>query len=134
LKQINLVFLGWLLLGWLLPGTAGAASFDCGKTRTDVEKMICADDALSKLDDTLNEKYQQALKRSDIRDQVIESQQHWLKNARNTCQTSACVKSAYDARIKELRLTSSFGIVFMTLPPSRKLPEGASPLPSRRNQ
>ena len=39
---------------------AEAASFDCAKARTAVEKMICADAELSKLDDEMAAVHRQA--------------------------------------------------------------------------
>ena len=96
--------------------TVQAASFDCSKAKTRVEKLICLDDELSKLDETLNEAYIQALNRADIKQQTIESQRQWLKNARNVCQNAECIKNAYETRIKELGLGSSFGIVILRDP------------------
>jgi uncharacterized protein len=47
-----------LVLGWLvLEFTAQAASFDCGKAGTKVEKIVCSDADLSKLDEELNAAY-----------------------------------------------------------------------------
>ena len=34
-----------------------AASFDCGKAASEVEKIICGDDELSRLDESLNKAY-----------------------------------------------------------------------------
>lgn len=90
-----------------------AASFECTAARTEVEKMICADDVLSKLDDELSKGYQQSLQRHDIRQKTVLSQRQWLKNMRNPCQDVDCIKKAYETRIKEIGLTSSFGIVMM---------------------
>jgi|GEM_PF-1964391 len=81
-----------------------AASFDCGKAASEVEKLICSDDELSKLDDSLSKAYLQALKRADIKEQTIRSQRQWLKNERNTCQNAECIRKAYETRIKELGL------------------------------
>jgi uncharacterized protein len=92
--------------------TAQAASFDCRKARTKIEKLICSNDELSKLDESLSEMYLRALNRADIKEQTIESQRQWLKYERNICQDAECVKHAYETRIKELSLSSSFGIVF----------------------
>ena len=87
-------------------GNIDAASFDCGKAASEVEKIICSDDGLSKLDEELTEAYRQALKRIDIRKQTIESQRHWLKYERNVCPNAECIKKAYETRIKELGYSS----------------------------
>jgi len=101
---------------------AHAASFDCTKARSDAEKMICSDGELSNLDESLNAQYQQALQGSDKRDDLIKSQRAWIKYARNVCTTRECLQNAYKSRIKQLGLTSSFGMVFTTLPPDSKHP------------
>jgi ankyrin repeat protein/uncharacterized protein YecT (DUF1311 family) len=89
-----------------------AASFDCRKATSDVEKMICSDDELLRLDASLNKAYLRALKRTGIKKQMINSQRHWLKNERSTCHNAECIKKAYETRIKELGL-SSHGIVML---------------------
>jgi len=91
--------------------TAQAASFDCEKAVSKIEKLICSDDELSKLDESLNKAYLQALERADIKQQIIESQREWLKYERNLCPSAECMRKAYTTRIKELNLTSSTGIV-----------------------
>jgi uncharacterized protein YecT (DUF1311 family) len=85
--------------------TAQAASFDCEKAASEVEKLICGDDELSRLDESLNKAYLQALKRNDIKKQTIERQRQWLKNERNACQNAECLRKAYETRIKELILS-----------------------------
>jgi hypothetical protein len=49
----------------IIAGSINAASFDCGKAVSEVEKIICGDDKLSRLDETLNKAYLQALERDD---------------------------------------------------------------------
>jgi uncharacterized protein len=100
----------------VIPCAILAASFDCGKAKTEVEKLICGDDELSKLDESLNEAYLRALNRADIKKQAIESQRQWLKYERDVCQNAECIKKAYETRIKELGWTSSFGIVIFRDP------------------
>ena len=51
-------------LVWLLcPSTTMAASFDCAKAVTNIEKMICSDAELSKLDEELSKAYSEVLKK-----------------------------------------------------------------------
>lgn len=103
----NLILVIFFLL--VVAGTAHSASFDCEKATSQVEKLICDNEGLSKLDESLNKAYLKALERPDIRKQMIESQRRWLKNERNACQNAECLKKAYQTRIKELGL-SSYGI------------------------
>jgi len=89
-----------------------AASFDCRKATAKFEKIICSDTELSKLDESLSKAYSKALTRPDIKQQTTISQRQWLKNERNKCKDTKCLKTAYETRINELRFTGSFGIVF----------------------
>jgi ankyrin repeat protein/uncharacterized protein len=102
-----------------------AASFDCRKAESEAEKMICSDDELSRLDESLHKAYLEALKRADIKTQMIKSQRQWLKNERDACQNAECIKNAYETRIKELGL-SSYGIVTLR-PPIRSASSSKTP-------
>jgi uncharacterized protein len=100
LKQIVVMVSSVLLL----LTTAHAASFDCEKARSKVEKLICSDKKLSRLDETLNKAYQKALKRNDIKKVVLEIQRSWLKSVRDTCRNSDCIRKLYESRINSLRM------------------------------
>src|SRR5690348_5822466 len=93
----------WVLLGYfvLLP-SAHAASFDCAKAATDVEKMICGNDALSQLDGGLSAAYKQMLDRSDDKEKVIQEQKLWMLDIRNACADPACLGQAYIARLQQV--------------------------------
>lgn len=94
-----LVILGWFAFGMHVQ----AASFDCGKAASKIERLICGDDELSKLDETLSKTYRQALARSgDDKPQVIEEQRSWLKIGRAICENGACLKEQYLKRIHRL--------------------------------
>ena len=118
-----LVFTIMLLL-WA--GNAPAASFDCAKAGTAVEKMICADAELSKLDEEMATVYKPidpriadpeasfneitaAYKQMDpyIADPVgyRMEQRQWLKS-RNACKDAVCVRQAYQTRLAALRSLS----------------------------
>lgn len=79
-----------------------AASFDCTKVASQVEKLICTEDELSSLDDELAVVYRAASGASDAEDQVRRDQRQWLA-VRNACRDRACIKSAYDRRLAGLR-------------------------------
>ena len=95
---------------------AQAASFDCAKASTRVEKLICGDAQLSeldeklikafgddyrtsvsRLDDKLAKMYQDDLNKAneEQKQQLITEQKHWLKHTRNVCQDITCLKLAY---------------------------------------
>jgi uncharacterized protein len=96
----------------LTVGTVAAASFDCDKATSEAEKLICSDDEMSKLDESLGKAYLKALKRTLFKKQMSESQKQWLKNKRNVCSHAECIKKAYEARIKELKFISSYVTVY----------------------
>jgi uncharacterized protein len=81
---------------------AQAASFDCDKAASKIEKLICGDNELSKLDETLSKTYQQALERNDDKQKATKEQRQWLKEVRNACRDMDCLKAAYQERINKL--------------------------------
>jgi cytohesin len=91
-----------LVMMFILLNTASfAASFECGKARTQIEKNICADATLSKLDDELNAEYQSSQKDPTLAASIKQGQKHWLKE-RNGCTDNDCVKLAYQARLQAI--------------------------------
>lgn len=80
-----------------------AASFDCRKAATFVEKTICSDDQLSRLDELLMNSYQTTLVNSSDQGAVKALQRSWLANVRNACQDAACLKRVYEERLTALK-------------------------------
>jgi len=100
MKQISWIVLGWMLL--LTP--AHAASFDCSKANTNIERMICNNQELSDLDSRMDKAYQDALNAYDYYAglHVKEDQKKWLNHTRRKCNDEACLKRTYLSRIDEL--------------------------------
>ena len=71
-----------LLLRLVLVSACGlwAASFDCTKARSKVEKAICADPELSKLDDQLAVVYKSALAAHPLPSYIRARQRAWLND------------------------------------------------------
>ena len=93
-----------LVIPLLIPGELSAASFDCNRAETQIEKMICAEAELSKLDEDLAGAYAIALEnrsQSDTKEALKNDQKTWLKE-RNTCGDTSCVKSSYVNRLAAL--------------------------------
>lgn len=109
MKKCSLILLIFFVL--VIAENIYAASFDCRKARSEVERIICGNAELSTLDESLKEAYLQALKRTDIKRKTKVSQRQWLKNERNVCRNVECIKNAYEKRIQELGLLSSYGII-----------------------
>ncbi len=79
MARLAALLLGLMVLA-LAHGPARAASFDCAKARTKVEKLICADPQLSRQDSELAAAYGEALKVWDgqIAAYVRMSQRGWV--------------------------------------------------------
>jgi len=80
------------------PG-AVAASFDCARAASTVERTICADPALSSLDDRLGAVYARR-KAGDA--SVAAAQRAWLRDVRDRCGGAECLRAAYAARLAAL--------------------------------
>jgi uncharacterized protein len=99
----------FLLLCAFTAPVVNAASFDCAKAVSPVERMICSDRLLSRLDDALAENYRNMLSadfggsKADLRG----SQREWLAQ-RNKCKDSACLVGLYRLRVDE---TCEYGVV-----------------------
>ena len=86
-----------------VPSISLAASFDCSQASTSVERLICASADLSRLDDVLAEAYKDARGRSSNAARRGREQRQWLVR-RDACgEDVACIRTAYEARLKALR-------------------------------
>jgi len=116
-----------LLTVLLLPFLACAASFDCSKAVTYVEKQICSNDELSRLDDALATEYQTATTSYESESRVRQDQRRWLLQ-RNACRSRTCITAAYEKRILELQranCTRDLATGKCALEPPQKLPRTA---------
>ncbi len=83
----------------LMP-SAQAASFDCAKASSFVEKAICSDKQLSSMDDQLARLYKAA--RATGGNAALEAEQKAWLSSRDQCADAACLKKAYADRIAAL--------------------------------
>ena len=100
-----------LVLSFLLvAGAAQAASFDCKRAATPVERTICADAALSQLDERTVAAYGEAVETLGISDDLndpagdlmLKGHQEWSA-ARNRCgTTTSCLLQQYLRRLAVL--------------------------------
>ena len=107
----------WLGVAWSI--SAQAASFDCAKATSRMERLICSDTELSTLDETLGKEYTSARARLSVSaaKTFVSGQLSWLRFHASYCfinydaspadraQTKRCFADAYSQRIKELRAT-----------------------------
>ena len=79
-----------------------AASFDCGRAGTDVERMICSTPSLSRSDAIMAQLHKEARLKTDDVWAFDAIWREWLM-LRDGCTTVACLETSYDERIAELR-------------------------------
>ena len=94
------------LMCLVLTPWARAATFDCDKASTFVEKVICSDTRLTNLDDQLGRQYKDALAASSNSGALKAEQKAWL-SSRDQCKDSDCIMKAYDDRISILSAMSA---------------------------
>jgi uncharacterized protein len=82
--------------------SAGAASFDCSKAQSNIEKTICASTELQILDLKLYEAYSRSLRLALEAKNIRADQLRWLGESRNECKTKECLVNAYNERISAL--------------------------------
>ncbi|GEM_PF-2033891 len=82
-------------------GVAQAASFDCKKASSRIERLICDTPDLDSFDTQLEGAYRGALDRSADPAALKDKQVAWLKQ-REACTDAACLSGLYQRRIKAL--------------------------------
>ena len=85
---------GLLLVGVTMPGPTAAASFDCDRARSKLNRTICADPQLSRLDQTVWDAYGERIKSLTPRQYANVRERHilWRRS-----------RGLYDASIEALR-------------------------------
>ncbi len=102
------VAVGLLLAATSLP--AAAASFDCAKAASPIERAICADPKLSAADGALGEAFAKARARLSPAGQqaLTQDQRAWLRYRDDYCRIAAkplpeCLTQVYGPRVAELQ-------------------------------
>ena len=93
------------VLGLAVAGPADAASFDCARATTPVERKICTDPALSSADSQLGRDFDAALALSLDPAGLRASQTEWLTQSRDKTTASDGLVEAYARRQGELDKT-----------------------------
>lgn len=97
------------ILVFAVPLVANAASFDCKKARTKVEKSICNDPELSQLDEQLATAYKKTIATHPVPSYVKARQRDWLK-LNPFCDPQnfqACLKKNYKERLSNLQVVNA---------------------------
>lgn len=106
----SLLVLGMTATTLAMTTVAHAASFDCKKAATKVEKAICDNKELSGLDDEMAATYKLALTKGNV-STIKSAQKDWLQT-RNSCATNnsgmnaninECIKEQYNTRLSDLK-------------------------------
>jgi uncharacterized protein len=79
-----------------------AAGFNCAKASSDIEKMICGNPELSRMDEGLRAAYKEASSEASDPAPLSADQNLWLKKIRNACRDASCLKRVYQERIADL--------------------------------
>ena len=92
------------LCTWIGISILNAASFDCSKASSHVDKMICSDAEISSLDSKLGRIYRSVLKSipSINIDDFKDEGKIWIKK-RNKCKNGTCLVDLYTTRISYLQ-------------------------------
>lgn len=93
----------------LASSIALGAGFDCQKAATRVEKLICENGQLGRLDSRLDSAYRLALNEAypAEKPQLVSAQKQWLRSVRDRCDTTDCLLRAYSERLAVLSLVKT---------------------------
>lgn len=97
-----------------------AASFDCSKASTKIEKTICSNNQLSTLDNELSKYFINLKSQLDHKDFkiLLREQRKWIKDRNRTCENrrgmERCLTSTYENRINTLDFFSTKNIPSLT--------------------
>lgn len=105
-KTWQFVRLAFALITLFTSHSTIAAGFDCKNATSNVEKLICADEQLSELDEALNRQFREALEKAGDRKSLVKQQQAWIKE-RNKCVDAMCLQTAYKNRQTSLKSSST---------------------------
>jgi uncharacterized protein len=85
------------------PPAAAQPSFECSKATLAAERLVCASQTLSGLDEMLARSYTVAVGELGIAGTCLRTDQsRWLRTVRNACRDEACLTTAYRFRLAEL--------------------------------
>lgn len=99
-RLLNIAELLVFIIVLSLSNQVFSASFDCDKASNVVEKLICSDRDLSLSDQTLGELFNAEKEKYP---NVVSDQKSWLREKRNLCKTSECLRKVYSDRIEYLK-------------------------------
>ncbi len=83
---------------------ANAAKIDCGKSKTNIEKLICDNPVLLDKDDRLAKYFGKIVSTAPkaMATKIRSSQRTWIKSVRDKCEDEECIEKAYSLRQEQL--------------------------------
>jgi uncharacterized protein len=96
-----------VMLALICHAHSAAASFDCGGVVTQVERQVCANEELSRLDEDLAWLYEHIAPAARASGKL--EQRKWLRE-RNACADEPCQRGAYVGRIRSLLMSKDLFI------------------------
>lgn len=81
---------------------AMSASFNCARAESNVEKLICANPTLSRLDERMGILYRQVVQSLGEKEKLKKTQSAWLREVRDSCENPVCLEREYEKRNLEL--------------------------------
>ncbi len=105
--MLRRMMLSTVILALLQACPVLAASFDCAKAGTPIEKMTCTDPDSSALEAILARVYQQVSSESPNAEQHRKAHAQWRENVLEHCTDSECLQQAYASRINQIADTDA---------------------------
>ena len=105
--DLQRLLLAVLCLAWAAPALAvdsGGPSFDCSRANSTVNKLICSTPELSALDRELAEMFQNMSGQAAFDAKALRREEDaWLADMHRRCNDAACIRTAYQQRLAQLR-------------------------------
>jgi len=107
MTYLKIYFATCFLMGCI--GNVSAASFDCAKASSKIEKAICSDPEISKLDEDLAASYKEMLKIHPVPEYIKARQRDWLTSNKfcDPKKLNACLKKNYKEQITKLQFSKN---------------------------
>jgi uncharacterized protein len=94
----TLLFSLCVLFGW----NAAVAAIDCGRAKTNIDKLICSSSRLTVAENMMAFSYREAMRRGVDPYDLRRTQQQWRQKVRDACNDVPCLMKAFDERGAEL--------------------------------
>ena len=91
-----------LLFCVLFGSNVVVAAIDCGRAKTNTEKLICSSSRLSVAENVMARSYHQAMRRGVDPYMLRSTQTQWRQDVRDVCNDVPCLMKAFDERGAEL--------------------------------